>query len=143
MATRQTGDPVNDDFDFDMLEESPLDVESLGGNGSEPPDGGRIADTDVPAEFFLLFDLSDEQLQILSEIPRSMVPTMVHMELLRASFDPGVDLLTVWIKTYQKYMISLERKGRIELIEMLKAKIQGRMYDESNEVGLDEEDLWG
>ena len=69
---------------------------------------------------------ADGDMTLRSETPPRMVQTLVRMEVLEAARDPeriaqGVSLVRVFIRAYDKRMVSLNRKGRLELLGALQA----------------------
>lgn len=69
---------------------------------------------------------TDADMTMKSETPPRMVNTLVRMEVLEAARDPeriarGESLMRVFIRAYDKRMVSLNRKGRLELLGALQA----------------------
>lgn len=66
---------------------------------------------------------SDGDLTLRTETPPRMIHTLVRMEVLEAARDPNrtESLVRVFIRSYDKRMVSLNRKGRLELLGALQA----------------------
>ena len=76
-----------------------------------------------PSSVRELFEPEDGDLTMRSESPPRMVHTLVRMKVLEAARDPerNESLVTIFIREYDKRMISLNRKGRLELLGALQA----------------------
>lgn len=80
-----------------------------------------------PAVRELGYDLAtSEDMTLKSETPPRMVLNLVRMEVLEAARDPeriarGESLMRVFIRAYDRRMVSLNRKGRLELLGALQA----------------------
>ncbi len=69
----------------------------------------------------LLYDT--EELSLITEYHAQMILPMVGMKVYEAALDPHrtEPLITIWIREYNKAMISFERKGRLEYLGALQA----------------------
>ncbi len=69
----------------------------------------------------LLYDAEDKSQ--ISELHAQMILPMVGLDVYEAAMDPGrkEPLIAVWKRAYLKYMISFERKGRLEYLGALQA----------------------
>ena len=70
---------------------------------------------------------SEGDMSMKSETPPRMVHTLVRMKVLEAARDPDrtESLISVFIREYDKRMVSLNRKGRLELLGALQAMAEG------------------
>ena len=66
---------------------------------------------------------SDGDMSMKSETPPRMVHTLVRMKVLEAARDPDrtESLVAVFVREYDRRMVSLNRKGRLELLGALQA----------------------
>lgn len=78
-----------------------------------------------------LFD-DDGEMTLKTETPPRMVNTLVRMKILEAAADPdrNESLISVFIKEYDKRMVSLNRKGRLELLGALQAFAESERGEE-------------
>jgi len=62
-----------------------------------------------------------------TETPPRMVNTLVRMKVLEEARNPNrtESLVSIFIKEYDKRMVSLNRKGRLELLGALQAMADG------------------
>jgi hypothetical protein len=69
---------------------------------------------------------------MITETPNSMIIPLVRMEILNAASDPDrtESLITVFTRAYDRRMISRERKGRIEAVEIMQASMRRTDDDE-------------
>ena len=58
-----------------------------------------------------------------TETPPRMVHTLVRMKVLEAARDPNrtESLVSIFLREYDRRMVSLNRKGRLELLGALQA----------------------
>jgi len=75
-----------------------------------------------PAAVKELFNTKDD-LTLKTETQPRMILPLVRMRILEAASDPDrkESLIEVFVKEYDKRMISLNRKGRLELLGALQA----------------------
>ena len=75
-----------------------------------------------PAAVRELFNTKDD-LTLKTETPPRMILPLVRMKILSAAADPNrtKSLIEVFVEEYDKRMISLNRKGRLELLGALQA----------------------
>ena len=75
-----------------------------------------------PAAVRELFD-SEKDLTLKTETPPRMILPLVRMKILEAASDPDrtKSLIEVFVEEYDRRMISLNRKGRLELLGALQA----------------------
>ena len=75
-----------------------------------------------PAAVKELFS-SDGDMTLKSETPPRMIIPLVRMKIIEAAADPNraESLVAVFIKEYDRRMVSLNRKGRLELLGALQA----------------------
>jgi len=75
-----------------------------------------------PAAVRELFNVDDD-LTLKTETPPRMVLPLVRMKILEAAADVGrtKSLVQIFIEEYDRRMISLNRKGRLELLGALQA----------------------
>jgi len=80
-------------------------------------------DNRSPAVKELGFDNSDGDMTLRTETPPRMIMTLVRMKVLEAARDPDrkESLVSVFIKEFDRRMVSLNRKGRLELLGALQA----------------------
>jgi hypothetical protein len=66
---------------------------------------------------------SDGDMTLKTETPPRMIMTLVRMKLIEAARDPDRDesLIAIFIKEFDKRMVSLNRKGRLELLGAMQA----------------------
>jgi len=76
-----------------------------------------------PAVKELGFDTSDGDMTLRTETPPRMIMTLVRMKVLEAARDPDrqESLVAVFVKEFDRRMVSLNRKGRLELLGALQA----------------------
>lgn len=67
--------------------------------------------------------VSDNDMTLRSETPPRMIQTLVRMKVLEAARDPErtESLVAIFIREYDRRMVSLNRKGRLELLGALQA----------------------
>jgi len=65
----------------------------------------------------------DGDMTLRTETPPRMVHTLVRMKVLEAARDPNrtESLVSIFLKEYDRRMVSLNRKGRLELLGALQA----------------------
>jgi len=70
---------------------------------------------------------TDGDLTLKTETPPRMIIPLVRMKLIEAAADPNRtrSLVEIFIEEYDKRMISLSRKGRLELLGALQAIAEG------------------
>ena len=75
-----------------------------------------------PAAVRELFNTKDD-LTLKTETPPRMILPLVRLKVLEAAADPNrtKSLVAVFIEEYDKRMVSLNRKGRLELLGALQA----------------------
>lgn len=75
-----------------------------------------------PAAVRELFTIGDD-LTLKTETPPRMILPLVRMKILEAAADPDrtESLVEVFIREYDKRMVSYNRKGRLELLGALQA----------------------
>ena len=75
-----------------------------------------------PAAVRELFNTKDD-LTLKTETPPRMILPLVRMKILEAASDPDrkESLISVFIREYDKRMVSVNRKGRLELLGALQA----------------------
>ena len=75
-----------------------------------------------PAAVRELFNVGDD-LTLKTETPPRMILPLVRMKILEAAADPDrtESLIAVFIKEYDRRMVSINRKGRLELLGALQA----------------------
>ncbi len=88
-----------------------------------------------PAPYRVLFDSDPEELVKITETPTRMILPMVRMALINeASKTTGKrnkeSLISVFMRNFDSRMISRDRKGRIEAVQLLQNR---RMDDEGSE----------
>jgi len=73
-----------------------------------------------------LFNI-DGDLTLKTETPPRMIIPLVRMRIIEAAADPSRtrSLVEIFIEEYDKRMISLNRKGRLELLGALQALAEG------------------
>lgn len=77
-----------------------------------------------------LFD-GDKDLTLKTEVPPQMIIPLLRLKIVMAASDPTrtKPLVQVFIDEYMKLMVSLKRRGRLELLGALSAQ----MRDEEGE----------
>ena len=75
-----------------------------------------------PAAVRELFNVKDD-LTLKTETPPRMILPLVRMKILEAASDPDrkKSLIQVFVEEYDKRMVSVNRKGRLELLGALQA----------------------
>ena len=75
-----------------------------------------------PAAVRELFNTKDD-LTLKTETPPRMILPLVRMKILEAASDPDrkKSLIQVFVEEYDKRMVSVNRKGRLELLGALQA----------------------
>lgn len=75
-----------------------------------------------PAAVRELFNTKDD-LTLKTETPPKMILPLVRMKIIEAAADPDrkESLVEVFIREYDKRMVSFNRKGRLELLGALQA----------------------
>lgn len=75
-----------------------------------------------PIAYKILFEETDDLTKI-TETPNRMIIPMVRMSLIAAAAkeDRQLSLIEIFQKTFDARMISRERKGRIEAVEIMQA----------------------
>lgn len=83
----------------------------------------REQDQRSPAVRELGFDNADGDMTLRTETPPRMIMTLVRMKVLEAARDPdrSESLVSVFVKEFDRRMVSLNRKGRLELLGALQA----------------------
>ena len=67
--------------------------------------------------------VADGDMTLRTETPPSMITPLVRMKVLEAARDPKrtESLISVFIREYDRRMVSLNRKGRLEILGALQA----------------------
>lgn len=96
----------------------------------EPMSYGDLAEEfgedSAPPGFKQLFDTRrDTDITKLTETPARMVLPLVRAEIIDAAYDvrrmaSGESLLSVFVKAFDRRMISKDRKGRLEAVELIR-----------------------
>ena len=75
-----------------------------------------------PAAVRELFNTKDD-LTLKTETPPRMILPLVRMKILEAASDPDrkKSLIQVFVEEYDRRMVSLNRKGRLELLGALQS----------------------
>ena len=75
-----------------------------------------------PAAVRELFNTKDD-LTLKTETPPRMILPLVRMKILEAASDPDrkKSLIQVFVEEYDKRMVSVNRKGRLELLGALQS----------------------
>jgi len=75
-----------------------------------------------PAAVRELFNTEDD-LTLKTETPPRMILPLVRMKILEAASDPNrtESLVQIFVKEYDRRMVSVNRKGRLELLGALQA----------------------
>ena len=81
-----------------------------------------------PAPYKVLFDSDPEELVKLTETPTRMILPMVRMALINEATNSKrkESLISIFMRNFDCRMISRDRKGRIEAVQLL----QNRRMDE-------------
>jgi hypothetical protein len=76
----------------------------------------------VNPAFRTLFESEDDILERITETPSRMIIPMVRLRLLEAAADPKrkKSLLRIFTESFDSRMISKDRKGRIEAVDLMK-----------------------
>ena len=84
---------------------------------------GAEAEGVKPAAVRELFNVDDD-LTLKTETPPRMILPLVRMKILEAAADPErvESLIAVFVREYDKRMISYNRKGRLEMLGALGAQ---------------------
>ena len=83
-----------------------------------------------PAVKELGFTSRDGDMTMRTETPPRMILTLVRMKILEAARNPDrkESLVSIFIKEYDQRMVSLNRKGRLELLGALQALSESDEY---------------
>jgi len=83
-----------------------------------------------PAIKELGFTSRDGDMTMRTETPPRMILTLVRMRVLEAARDPNrtESLVSIFISEYDHRMVSLNRKGRLELLGALQALAESDEY---------------
>lgn len=86
-----------------------------------------------PAAVRELFNVNGD-LTLKTETPPRMIIPLVRMRVLEAARDPNrtKSLVEVFIEEYDKRMISMNRKGRLELLGALQALAEAEGAEDVN-----------
>lgn len=90
-----------------------------------PHMGGEDEDP-RPIVYRILFDES-EDLTKITETPNHMIVPMVRLTVLQAACNPTrkMSLIEVFQRAFDARMISRERQGRVEAVELMRAMNSG------------------
>ena len=86
-----------------------------------------------PAPYKVLFDSDPEELIKITETPTRMILPMVRMALINEASNntkSKESLISVFMRNFDARMISRDRKGRIEAVQLLQNR---RMDDEGSD----------
>jgi len=102
-----------------------------------PPFPNDEDEDNKPIAYKILFD-ENANLTKITETPNRMIIPMVRMSVITAAIDPnrraaGISLIETFQRAFDERMISRERKGRIEAVEIMQAQNRS---DEGSEVPL-------
>ena len=78
-----------------------------------------------PAPYKVLFDSDENELVKITEPPTRMILPMVRKALVQAFSEES--LISIFMRNFDSRMISRDRKGRIEAVQLLQNR---RMDDE-------------
>ena len=97
------------------------------------PIGSYDTDDDAqPAAFKILFEKDGADLVKITETPTRMILPMVRMVLINEAMRSGrtKSLITIFSEALDARMISRDRKGRLEAVQLMQAR--------SNDLDIDE-----
>ena len=99
-----------------------------------PPFPNDDDEDNKPVAYKILFD-ENADLTKITETPNRMIIPMVRMSVITQAIDPhrNLSLIQVFQNSFDARMISRERKGRIEAVEIMQAQNRS---DEGSEVPL-------
>ncbi len=99
-----------------------------------PPFPNDEDEDNKPIAYKILFDETADLTKI-TETPNRMIIPMVRMSVITQAIDPNrkLSLIEVFQHSFDARMISRERKGRIEAVEIMQAQNRS---DEGSEVPL-------
>jgi len=99
-----------------------------------PPFPNDEDEDNKPVAYKILFD-ENADLTKITETPNRMIIPMVRMSVITQAIDPTrqLSLIQVFQNSFDARMISRERKGRIEAVEIMQAQNRS---DEGSEVPL-------
>ena len=85
-----------------------------------------------PAPYKVLFDSDPSELVKITETPSRMILPMVRMALIDEATNSKrkESLISIFMRNFDSRMISRDRKGRIEAVQLLQNR---RMEDDGND----------
>ena len=101
-----------------------------------PPFVDNEEEDNKPVAYKTLFpDTGQERLVKITETPNRMIIPMVRMSVITQAISPDrkLSLIEVFQNSFDERMISRERKGRIEAVEIMQAQNRS---EEGSEVPL-------
>jgi len=97
-----------------------------------PPSAYDNDDDSKPAAFKILFEENGSDLVRITETPTRMIIPLVRMVLINEATKPRrtESLISTFIRTLDERMISRDRKGRIEAVQLMQAAKQDEGVDD-------------
>lgn len=138
--------PTNEQEETEELEEEIVSAEII--PPPEPQDYGlptpvsyedladEFGDENAPQGFRQLFDTrAHTDITKLTETPPKMVLPLVRARIIDMAYNPdrvqsGESLLEVFVQEFDKRMISKDRKGRLEAVELIRGLQRGEGDEE-------------
>jgi hypothetical protein len=96
----------------------------------------EFGEENAPAGFKQLFDnRAHSDITKLTETPPKMVLPLVRARIIDAAYDTervtsGASLLEIFVQEFDKRMISKDRKGRLEAVELIRGLQRGESDEE-------------
>lgn len=81
----------------------------------------------TPPGFRILFPGGDADITEITETPPKMILPLVRMRIIDQATDTNrkMSLLETFVREFDRRMVSKDRKGRIEAVQMLGAAMRG------------------
>ncbi|KKN33909.1 hypothetical protein LCGC14_0799020 [marine sediment metagenome] len=113
-----TGPSVPED-DVPLEDETPPETEMPPGFDYEE------AEDSIPPEYRILFPEDGHSLTKITETPPKMILPLVRMRIIDEAYNPDrtVSLLELFVREFDRRMISRDRKGRLEAVRVLQGAL--------------------
>ncbi len=94
------------------------------------PPGFEESDDKLPIGYSILFPNEDESgsdLTKITETPARMILPLVRMRVIDAASNPRrkTSLLEIFVQEFDRRMISKDRRGRIEAVQIMQGAARG------------------
>ena len=83
------------------------------------------AEDGIPPEYRILFPEDGHSLTKITETPPKMILPLVRMRIIDEAYNPNrtVSLLELFVREFDRRMISRDRKGRLEAVRVLQGAL--------------------